>query len=128
MKIVFDRINDEAILEEEIEKIESIIPKLESSFKDNLSIYFEFLSKQEKNGNYIEIHWPLFEYNITLLLSKINEKCLISILNHKDSIVYGNLLIEGFSCLSNNELKKLGEWQGYSKKLKIFKLFQGALH
>jgi len=125
MKIIFDDIKDEKILTEEIEKIKSIIPKLESHFEKNLSNYFLFLSEQEKKGAYIEIHWPFFEFGITLLLSKIKDKFLISVLSHDDSIVFGNLLVEGYSCIDNNELKKFGKWQNYSSnKLKILKLFE----
>ena len=129
MKIIFDDWKGEKLLKEEVEKIKNLIPKLELPFKENLSNYFQFLSEQEKKEIYLEIHWPFFEYGITLFLSIIKGKFLISVLDHKDSIIYGNLLVEGFSCIDNKELKKLGEWQNYSnKKLKILKLFQGTFH
>jgi len=58
------------------------------------------------------------------MLSKIKDKFLVSVLNYKDSLVYGNLLIDGYLCISNDELKKLGQWQNYSEnKLKILKPF-----
>lgn len=115
---------NEIIFFEEVEKIKNVLPKLEQALDENLSNYFQFLSEQENGENYIEIHWPFFEFGITLMLSKIKGKLLISILNHKDSVVYGNLLIEGFDCLGSGELKKLGWWQNYSeKKLKILKPF-----
>jgi len=124
VKIVFDDIKSEKIISEEVETIKNIIPKLEVLLEENLESYFQFLSEQEKNGNYIEIHWPFFELGITLMLSKIKHKFLISVLNYRDSIVYGNLLIDGYLCISNDELKKLGQWENYSdKKLKILKPF-----
>jgi len=124
VKIVFDDIKSEKIISEEVETIKNIIPKLKVLLEENLESYFQFLSEQEKNGNYIEIHWPFFEFGITLMLSKIKHKFLISVLNYRDLIVYGNLLIDGYVCISNDELKKLGQWQNYSdKKLKILKPF-----
>ncbi len=107
-----------------MEKIKNIIQKIEVLLEENLESYFQFLSEQEKNGIYLEIHWPFFELGITLMLSKIKHKFLISVLNYRDSIVYGNLLIDGYLCISNDELKKLGQWENYSdKKLKILKPF-----
>jgi len=115
---------NENILSEEVIKLKEIITKLESSLNENLSVYFQFLSEQAKKENYLEIHWPFFDFGITLMLSIIKEKFLISVLNHNDSIVYGNLLIEGYPCISNDELEKLGMWKNYSEnKLKIFKPF-----
>ena len=129
MEIIFDNIKSENIPSQEIDKINKIIPKLEFSLKENLSNYFQFLSEQENKGNYLEIHWPFFELGITLVVSKIKDKFLVSLLNYNDSIIYGNLLVEGFSCIDNKELTKLGKWQNYSnKKLKILKLFQGTFH
>jgi len=87
------------------------------------SIFNFYLNKQKKE-NYLEIHWPFFDFGITLMLSIIKEKFLVSILNHTDSIVYGNLLIEGYPCIDNEELYKLGRWNNYSEnKLKILKPF-----
>jgi len=124
VKIDFDEMENENILSEEVIKLKEIITKLESSLNENLSIYFQFLSEQAKKENYLEIHWPFFDFGITLMLSVIKEKFLISILNHNDSIVYGNLLIEGYPCIDNEELDKLGRWNNYSEnKLKILKPF-----
>jgi len=124
VKIVFDEVKSEKIISEEVEKIKNMIPKIQVSLKDNLESYFQFLSEQENNGNYLEIHWPFFELGITLMLSKIKDKFLISVLNYNDSMVYGNLLIDGYPCISNDELKKLGKWQNYSeKKLNVLKPF-----
>lgn len=124
MKIVFDDIKSKKIISEEVETIKNMIPKLEVLLEENLESYFQFLSEQEKNGIYLEIHWPVFELGITLMLSKIKDKFLISVLNYRDSIVYGNLLIDGYLCISNDELKKLGKWEIYSdRKLKILKPF-----
>jgi len=124
VKIDFDENANENILSEEVIKLKEIITKLESSLNENLSNYFQFLSEQAKKENYLEIHWPFFDFGITLMLSIIKEKFLISVLNHNDSIVYGNLLIEGYPCISNDELEKLGMWKNYSEnKLKIFKPF-----
>lgn len=124
MEIIFDNIKSENILSQEIDKINKIIPKLEFSLKENLSNYFQFLSEQENKGNYLEIHWPFFELGITLVVSKIKDKFLVSLLNYNDSIIYGNLLIDGYPCISIDELKKLGQWQNYSeKKLNIIKPF-----
>ena len=124
MKIVFDDIKSKKIIFEEVETIKNMIPKLEVLLEENLENYFQFLSEQENNGNYLEIHWPFFEFGITLMLSKIKDKFLVSVLNYKDSLVYGNLLIDGYLCISNDELKKLGQWQNYSEnKLKILKPF-----
>jgi len=81
VEIIFDDVKSEKILSIEIDKIKDIIPKLEFSLKENLESYFQFLSEQENNGNYLEIHWPFFELGITLMLSKIKDKFLISVLN-----------------------------------------------
>ncbi len=124
MKIDFNENTNENILSEEVIKLKEIITKLESSLNENLSIYFQFLSEQAKKENYLEIHWPFFDFGITLMLSIIKEKFLISVLNHNDSIVYGNLLIEGYPCISIDELDKLGRWNNYSEnKLSILKPF-----
>jgi len=122
VEIIFDDIQNEKIPPEEIDKLKEIIPKIEQSLNENLSNYLQFLSDQENKGNYVEIHWPFFEFSIALRLCKIKDKFLISVLNNYDSTVYGNLLIEGFDCISNDELKKIGKWKEYSgNKSKIRK-------
>jgi len=124
VKIIFDDIKSEKILPKEVDKVKEIIPKIEQSLNENLPNYFQFLSEQENKGNYVEIHWPFFEFSIALSLSKIKDKFLISVLNNYDYTVYGNLLIEGYACISNEELKKLCKWEEYSgKELKIRESF-----
>jgi len=124
MKIFFDDTKSKDVVSKEVEQMKKIIPKLEPYLKENLSNYMQFLSEQENKGNYLEIYWPFFELGITLSISKIKEKFLISLLNYNDSIVFGNLLIDDYPCISNAELKKLGNWRTYcEKKLKIIKSF-----
>jgi len=84
--------------------------------------YLEFLEQQEGKENYIEVHLPIFEYGVTIMMSKIRKKFLISVLDQRNSKVYGNLLLDGYDCIDVNELRKLGKWSTWSPvALSVFK-------
>jgi len=113
---------EDQILPEEIDEIKAKVPQLEKPFEQKLGKFLEFLDQQQKEGIYIEIHYPIAYLGITVLLSKLKEKFLISVLDHANSKVYGNLIVEGFECVGINDLKEFGQWSTYSEyKLSIFK-------
>ena len=115
VKITFDYEENQNIREAEIEETKKKIFLVEKEILDKLPKYLDFLEQQVKNGNYIEIHWPIFDYGITLMLSKLREKFLISVLDQRNSKVYGNLMVEGYNCIDINELKKLGTWSAWKR-------------
>ncbi len=126
MKIIFDYEKDQEkrrnISKEDIDEAGKKIQKLENFLCKKLPLYLEFLTEQEKIGDYVEVHLPIFDYGITLMMSRLNKKFLISVLDHKNSIVYGNLILDGYDCVSIKELKKLGQWSTWrNNELSIFK-------
>jgi len=124
MAIKFDYDETAKISSEELNEIKQKIKNSENLILRKFPFFIDILSKIEKN-DYFEIHYPLFNYDLSITFSKIQDKYLISILDHKDAKLFGNLLIEGFPCIKISELKKFGEWSEYSKnKLSIFKLNQ----
>lgn len=121
MGILFDYEENTNISKVNMNELKKKISLIEDSLINKLPIYLEFL-KQQENGDYIEIHWPIFDYGITIMASKLKEKFLISVLDHRNSIVYGNLILDGYDCVSIKELKNLGKWSTWQKnKLSIFK-------
>lgn len=129
MKIIFDYEKDQEkrrnISKEDIDEAEKKIQKLENFLCKKLPLYLEFLTEQEKIGDYVEVHLPIFDYGITLMMSRINKKFLISVLDQRNSKVYGNLLLNGYQCIKINDLKKLGSWSTWeSRTASIFKLDQ----
>lgn len=123
MPIIFDYEETDEVLKEEIEEIKKKISKLDNEiFMNKISRYTNFLLDENKIGHYVEIHLPIFDLDITILISIIKRKFLISIVDHADGKVYGNLLINGYPCIKVKELKELGSWSNYSEnKLSIFK-------
>jgi len=122
MKISFEQLQIDKISDEEIEEIKAKVPQLEKPFEQKLEKFLDYVDQQQKESAYIEIHWPIASLGITIMLSKIREKFLISVLDHKNSKIYGNLIVEGFDCVGINDLKELGQWSTYSRnKLSIFK-------
>jgi len=99
------------------------ITKIKNSLEKKMPKYIKFLDDEAESENYVEIYCPFFDYDITVMLSKLKEKYLISVLNHNNSKVFGNLLIEGYPCIKTEELKNFGDWKNYNqdKKLRIFK-------
>jgi len=123
MKINFD-FNDKGKLSNlEKNELKEKISKIENSIMKKFPKYFDFLDQEFQIGNYIEVHCPFFDYDITVMLSKLREKFIISVLNHKNSVFFGNLLIDGYDCVTIKDLKKYGNWGTYNedKKLRIFK-------
>lgn len=121
MGISFDYEENPNISEADMEEIKKRISLVENSITNKAPRFLEYLDQQE-NDDYIEIHWPIFEYGITIMFSKLKEKFLISVLDHRNSIVYGNLILSGYRCTSIKELKELGEWSKWRRnKLSIFK-------
>jgi len=129
VKIIFDYEKDPEkrrnISKEDIDEAGKKIQKLENFLFKKLPLYLEFLTEQEKIGDYFEVHLPIFDYGITLMMSRINKKFLISVLDQRNSKVYGNLLLDGYQCIKINDLKKLGSWSTWaSRSASIFKLDQ----
>ena len=121
MGITFDYEENPTISELDIEEIKKRISKVESSLSERLPKFLEYLRKEE-NEDYIEIHWPIFEYGITIMSSKLKEKFLISVLDQRNSKIYGNIILDGYPCVTVQELKKLGKWSTWKgNKLNIFK-------
>jgi len=122
MNISFEHLPEDKISPEEIDEMKSKVQQLEKPFEQKLSKFFDYVDQQKKEDTHIEIHWPIASLGITIMLSKLKEKFLISVLDHKNSKVYGNLIVEGYECVGINDLKELGQWSTYSKnKLSIFK-------
>jgi len=121
VKLDLDKTNELSDLE--IKDLNEKISRIEQKAIELIPSYFDFLTEQTDKGNYIEIHLPIFEYDITLMISKINKNFLISVLNHDNSIVYGNLILDNYPCVSLEEIKKLKDWTTFNEKktLRIFK-------
>jgi len=122
VKITFDYEEDTIITEVEIKETKKKISLIEKTLHEKLPEYLEFIERLSQNGDYIEMHFPIFEYGITFMISKIKEKFLISVLDHRNSKVYGNLLVENFNCIKVKELKKVGTWSAWHVgRVSIFK-------
>lgn len=122
MKITFDYEEDTIITEGEIEETKKKISLVEKTLHEKLPEYLELIERLSQNGNYIEIHFPIFEYGITFMISKLKEKFLISVLDQRNSKVYGNLLLDDYKCINVEELKKLGTWSSWRQgSLSVFK-------
>ena len=126
VKVVFDYEKEpeehRKISQQDIEEVKKKIAKIQDPLCKKLPPYLEFLTQEGKKENYIEIHFPFFEFDITILLSKIKEKFLISVLDQRNSKVYGNLLFEDYPCISVEDLRKLGSWSTWSPVgLSVFK-------
>jgi len=122
VQISFDFEITPNISQEDINEVKKKITKTENTLKEKLPKYLHFLEQQHKNGDYFEIHLPIFEYGITIMMSKLRDKFLISVLDQRNSIVFGNLLIEGYRCMDIKELKKLGTWSAWKKvRMSVFR-------
>jgi len=123
MKIQIDFEENENISELEKHEIETKISNISSILYEKLPSFIEFLDSQINKDNYVEINYPIFQYDIVIMISKIKGKYLISVMNHNNSLIYGNLILESLPCITTNELSKFGDWSNYNmeKKLRIFK-------
>ena len=120
VKVILDYEETPNLSEKEVEEVKKKLSIVENTLLEKLPKFLEYLDENE--GNYIEIHWPIFDYGITIMMSKLREKFLISVLDHRNSKVYGNLLLEGFKCIDIKELKKLGTWSSWMKaRSSVFK-------
>jgi len=125
MKISYDPVKKTKLTLEQKNEIRQKLPDLQKSFKEKFSEYLQFLTEEEKKGHYIEIHWPFFEIGLTIMISKLQGKALVSVFNQDDSVFCGNLLVDGFACVTVDELRKFGKWNLHSEgKLMIFKPFE----
>jgi len=123
--IIFDIEKKQNFSELEIEETKKKISLVENEINSKVPKYLDFLNQHEKRGDYIEIHWPIFDYGITIMMSKLQEKFLISVLDQRNSKVYGNLLLDGYDCIDIKELKKLGTWSTWKRgRSSVFKLDQ----
>ena len=125
MKIIFDYEKDPEkhrnISKEGINEAGKKIQKLENFLCEKLPRCLKFL-QQDMVEDYFEIHLPIFDYGITIMMSKIRGRFLISVLDQRNSKVYGNLLLEGYDCIDVKELRKLGTWSTWNRvKVSIFK-------
>ena len=120
VKVVFDYEENQNISQVDIDEVKKKISKLENSFDEKLTKCLEFL--EQHNEDYFEIHMPVFDYGITIMMSKLRGKFLVSVLDQRNSKVYGNLLLGGYDCIDMKELKKLGSWSAWGRiKASIFK-------
>jgi len=100
-------------------EIEQKIEIIKNSLESELPLFFKMF---ESYKNYFEISLPFFENGITITISKLREKFLIGVWDHKNLFFYGNLLVEGFPCISIQETKELRSWKTWDKEgLSIFK-------
>jgi len=109
MNLQFNPSTDEIVKKAEIEEIEKRILIKKDYISSIIPSYLKFLQEQNLS-DYIEIHVPIFDYGITLVISFLKQKLLISILDYKDSKVYGNLLVDGYDCIKSDEVKNFGNW------------------
>jgi len=126
VKVVFDYEKQpekhRKISQHDIEEVKKKISKIQKLLEEKLPKYLEIFEQQETKDNYFEIHLPIFEFGLTILISKIDKKFLISVLDQRNSKVYGNLLVEGYECIGVDELRKLGSWSTWSPVgLSVFK-------
>jgi len=123
MKIQIEFEEKEKIPELEKSEIETKISNITNLLGEKVPSFIKFLDSQTKNGDYLEINYPIFQYDITIMISKIKEKYLISVLNHNNTLIYGNLILDSLPCIHINELSAFGDWSNYNieKKLRIFK-------
>jgi len=120
--IVFDYEKMPNISQEDIEEVKKKISKIENELSTKLPKYLKLLEHQEIKEDYFEIHLPIFDYGITIMMSMVSERYLISVLDQRNSRVYGNLLLDGYKCVDINYLKKLGTWSSWKRLgMSIFK-------
>jgi len=129
VKIIFDfEKNPEKhrkITELDIEETKKKISSVQGNLSVKLPQCLEFLDQQEAKENYIEVNLPIFQYGLTIMMSKIRKKFLISVMDQRNSQVYGNLLLDGYDCIDVNELRKLGKWSTWRPSgVSVFKLDQ----
>jgi len=122
MRIDFDYEEIPNVSQVRFEEIKKKIAKIENFLIEKLPKFLELLEQKHMPANYYEIHLPIFDYGITIMMSKLRDKFLISVLDQRNSIVFGNLLIEGYSCMDIKELKKLGTWSTWKKvRMSVFR-------
>ena len=123
MKIQIEFEEREKFSELDKQEIEAKISKISDLLDKKLPSIIQFLDYQTKNDNYVEVHYPIFQYDIIIMISKIKEKYLISVLNYNNTLIYGNLILDSLPCVHINELSTYGNWSNYNveKKLRIFK-------
>jgi len=122
VRINFDYEEIPNVSQVHIEEIKKKIAKIENFLLEKLPKFLELLEQKDMPGDYYEIHLPIFDYGITIMMSKLRDKFLISVLDHRNSIVFGNLLIEGYRCMDIKELKKLGTWSTWKKvRMSVFR-------
>ena len=129
MKITLDPVQNNLVSHnvtlEEIDETKQKLSNFEKPFKEKLNDYLNFLNEEESQGRYLEIHWPFFELGLTIMLSNLKGKMLISVFNLTNSKFYGNLIVDEFPCVTTEELKNLGKWSSFKQEgLKIFKPFE----
>jgi len=123
MKIQIEFEEKEKISELDKREIKTKISIITNLLGKKIPSFIKFLDDQTKKGEYLEINYPLFQYDITIMISKIKQKYLISVLNHNNTLIYGNLILDSLPCIHINELSTFGDWSNYNieKKLRIFK-------
>lgn len=123
MEINFEIDENNDLTELDTKDLKEKIQRSSEKISKYIPEFFDFLTNQEKNGNYVEVHFPLFEFDLTLMISKVHKKLLISVLNHNNSIVYGNLILNDYPCIPVKDLKRFGDWKTFNEKktLRIFK-------
>ncbi len=89
---------------------------------ENFSRFKEYFLTEEKLGNYIEIDIPLLGTNFSYKINQFYGRFMISVLDHKDSKIFGHLLLDGYDFLDSETIRKLGNFQTHKDQFKRLKL------
>jgi len=96
--------------QDHIDEIEKQITKAIPFLQKNLSRNIEYLKKEESLKSYIEINLPFFDSNLSFQINLYDGKVLILIKSWDDKSFFGYLILEGFDCMDENVLKRIGRW------------------
>jgi len=92
-------------------EIRESFPILEKSLRRLL----DYLKKEQKNENYIEIELPILHLGISYRISRLYEKIVITVMKWNSSEIYGHLIVDGYDCIGEQEIKKIFDWKIFSK-------------
>jgi len=97
-------------------EITESFPILEKS----LARIVNYLKKEEEHQNYIEIELPILNLGISYRISFLYEKIIIAVMKWNSSEIYGHLIVGGYDCGDQKEIKKLLDWKTHEKATSRF--------
>ena len=106
-----------------LEDIEKQISKSIGFLGKHIDRLLEFLKKEEKMKNYIEISLTVLGTNISYKLNYFYGGLIISVMFYDDSKIFGHLLIQGYDCLDRRKIIELGKkWDDSSLSARFKKI------